>query len=379
MIKYKFVTMQICKNISRKWIEKLLVVLTLTISLFFPILILYFASFVYSNIYSSTFIGEDHLAGISFPAKSFPIEALNKIELNSSNIETIIPNIGALANIEVDEKYYQHPLAFINKGYQSIIRIPIHTGRNFTMNELNSSEKKCILTSNALKDLDLNTGIGEYVTINNHKFELIGITKADLLQNYIVIPLSNAISLNLIAEEEDQTFFVRLKQHYNPETPQLLEADFYNKFQVEAIDVWSYSDFNEGMRQQVNIILVVLFLFSLLILFYSILNISSIIISEFKRLRKSISIKLSLGASKQLILMEYWIQYFILSFVATTVILIAMPFILHLINNTIGYNISVSIEVSLAVLAFPFLTSSALSAFIYKKLRNLDIKEVLYS
>ena len=377
MNKLLYILKTVSLSLWRKKVEKIGIIISFAFSLLFPILILFFSNFIYDQIATSNFKNEEFISGISFTNKRIEEDQIKKIVSSSRIVKAMFHNSGALINVKMEDKLIQHPSTFIEPGTEQIIHTRILEGRYFTPEELHNHSLVCILTLESVMELDIKKEIGDTLNIDGYEFTIIGLTDTQLMNNYILIPYRTYKSrINRIPESE-QTFFLILSEAYNESLNDTLWEYFSDVLELEPTDIWSYINFNEQGKERAKIIVSILFILSLFIYVYSILNLSSILMMEFQKVKKIIGIKLAIGCERKYILIEYAVEYFILSFISVLIVHLIIPLALFIIKQNIGFNILFDNKITFLSFIFPLITSLIISLSIQGKVFNLNIKEVL--
>jgi len=353
------------KNVVRNKFFTALNVVALTVSFFFPVIILAAANSIFMADFFSVPANLDRVGGMAIIGEHHAI-------LDSDLVREAVPEIEFIASSTRERSIFLAnnrtsfgELRSFGIEFSDILRPYMVSGRHFTQSDFDKGARNAVITSNLYSSLGGNV---ETVRVGGVDFNVIGIVNnTRFIGGSVFIPST----IHYEITGEIPTFYeIQLRQGYSfrndgSNVVSRLAGSFGidSYFGADAYSVFAESGYNVAA-------IIVLVVTSLAVLAYSILNVTSVLIAKYENESKAMKIRLLIGASKSAIKRQVFITLLIYVFIAIVLnaglIAVSMPLFSNL--QRIGIFLDINVAVILIALFVAIFTALIVSSRIVSKL-----------
>jgi len=353
------------KNVVRNKFFTVLNVVALTVSFFFPVIILAAANSIFLADFFSVPANLDRVGGMAIIGEPHAV-------LDSDAVREVVPEIEFIATSTRGRSLFlaNNRTAFgelrsFGIEFSDILYPYMVSGRHFNHSDFNESARNAVITGSLYSRLGGNV---ETVRVGGVDFNVVGIiNNTRFIGGSVFIPSTTHYEIT----GELPTFYeIQLRQGYSFRNDgsgiisRLAESfgiDTY--FGADAYSVFAENGYNVAA-------IIVLVITSLAVLAYSILNVTSVLMAKYENESKAMKIRLLIGASKSAIKRQVFITLLIYVFIAivlnAVLIAVSMPLFSNL--QRIGIFLDINFAVVLLALFVAIITALIVSSRIVSKL-----------
>jgi len=306
------------------------------------------------NYYEETEVMSDKVENIYLLTIDERYDNLMKMIDKYDSIQYISGDVGERKGTFVNGKFSLTRVLKIQINYRGMFKDFISKGRYFNEEEYDKKLKVCIMGKNFYHE----DGIGSNIRIGDESYRVIGYSRIKDFADFVFTPLCMD---ELEGAREKLLYQVKFK-------------DGSSKVQMEEIlgEILQASN-NEGQflsgeqyfknhSKNMRILFIVLSIIGIVVFTYSMINICTVLINKVDHDKKSIGIKLALGAGRKDIYMEVFMQLTILMTIGLAVS-VAVIYSASLFSE----NIKISISTAIYIMILGVIWNMILSLILVKK------------
>lgn len=279
------------------------------------------------------------------------------------------------SNLDVFEKV---DLVYINKEAQKITPVNMIEGVKPFEDSFLKSKNGIIISMNMVRSLNLT--IGSTITINNYQLKIVGVHDNQKLDNAILIneSLFNRLLNSNLSES------LAIMNYLELDKPKISDKEIDRIGKKIKIIRKSNDDFlisSKAIKDifgenklNANHFLIVGGIVSMLVILYSVLNLSTIMRSRVNQERYRIHILYAIGATRKQMFWAEWFQYFVLSLISSCIVIILLMSVKKYVMYNIGLAFKISFPLVLIHLLFLSVLLSAILALLSLNQINKSIE-----
>lgn len=255
----------------------------------------------------------------------------------------------------------QRRLLLTDETYANTFNFPVLAGRTFTATEAHTRSGVCIVERDYLMDTGLI--LGDCVEIDDKKFEIIGVIRTMAYTGALFLPISYIIDY----QQDIKRFDIVVTTQQTDS----LDSIHWSKIktgQLQLMDGETY--YHQEVGQIMNLIIVVCGI-GLFVFIYAMFSVYNMAYARVLVQRKTIGIRLMLGADYLQVWFQLFFEILILSLGAILVIFSFEPLIYRIVHNTINHQFG--LRPALMMIGCSFLVSAPMAYRILRKLMKTNI------
>lgn len=247
--------------------------------------------------------------------------------------------------------------------YEEFLNDFIESGRYFSEDDYNKNKKVCVIGKDFFHEGDL----GKDVTIGGESYEIVGSIRIKEYSDLVFFPLTEEELRNT---ESGIIYQLKFKKGVDEDQKKKIAEEITGGVENGVLPAEEYFKKYSKNRMQLFWIIIVV---AGIVFMYSMINICTMFINKFQNDKRSLGIKMALGAGKKDIRSEVFWQLNILMFTGLIIsmgVLAAASIFIDNITFTVGSGI--------AVMIFGFLWNIFLTGIIMRKIINkTGLREVI--
>ena len=324
------------KNLYRNKFLNCTVIVSFALGMLFPLLVFCVGNIMLKSIWTGIAIYPERVIAL-YTDDSIRINT-EKAKADHSEIEVIMETaFTANDYVSFDEGFIEAQIIGNGAGNEKIIRYEMLSGRYLTDEEANGSDKICLISSTLQRELGC--GTGDIIRVGGSTFEIKGV--------YI----ENNAELIMPLESFSQIYYTRyayniqLKSGYEAKsTGARIANELADEYGIPNRDFLiadSYYDTTNDLKNAAFALFIMLGIASVVLL-YSALNVSNILVNKIHSDMKNYIIKIQLGASKSTLFEFLSVQLFILMLGAVFADIAAVAVIKSFMPYVVGFPFELS-------------------------------------
>lgn len=362
-------------SLKKKRFVSVSIIISLFLGLLLPILVICFGMaglnfFSYSEIKDA-----DKVILLNTPQETLKSNDMKYVEESINSIQELSAYESFQATTIANGKYNLSNIRSIDTNFLNFTNLSLVQGRWFDSNEMNSS-LVCIVGKNFKRYYLRDTGLGEQINIFGSNFEVIAVTDELSYIDSVIIP---SYCLERIKRSNrNPTYYIKVRNKEDIlEDVKSIQSFIKQHFNIN-VNLELYNDIHKNDISKLYIYILILVCITGVVLVYSIINISNIILNKVDDDRKGLGIRLSLGASKSDIYFQNLIEMMILSLIASALALLSVYGIGSVLNTyLIGFSvISISVQVVVTSILICIGISFFLSTLVIRKITKISIIDI---
>lgn len=297
-------------------------------------------------------------------AKSLTKNDVNALSRGCKYITAISPSVTASGQLVYGTNNAPTSLTGVDVSFQQIRDVELSKGIFFSASDVETAAKVCVIGKTVVDKLfpDGNDPVGKYIRFKNIPLRVIGVLEekgqssmGQDQDNIVYLPYTtvqkrmlaithfNSIFASAVSEEESEnavseiTQIMRMSHKLQPSD----EVDFDIFTQAEMLSMIS------NVTGMLTALLAAVAAISLLVGGVGIMNIMYVTVTE---RTKEIGLRMSIGAQKKFVLMQFLSESVIISLIGGIIGIILGIIISYLVSLMLGW--SVTISISAVILAF---------------------------
>lgn len=321
----------ILKQLKMESKNKKLLNLLIFITLFFGFISSYYGYFyIKASVSNPNNQKDEYLRSFEFKTTnkySLSLNDIEKIKTENANIDKISRSSLAYCSIKIDDH-------ILNAFSVNVVDFEtLKNSKNYNIkNDLNfDSYYSCIINRNFIKNhmnYSENEVIGKNIIVNGEYYKIIGVISAEYEKINIWIPAT--VFIDELDINCDTRYIITLKDNQNFE-------ENINDFRVYMKDIFK-SDINiitgefakQSNRKHLTFFIVEAIIIITGLLIFSLINIFNIIKNKFQDEKKTIAIKIALGATITDIFFQFSVEIFCVSIFSSIAVITALKIVTDL-------------------------------------------------
>lgn len=316
------------KNLYRNKFLNCTVIVSFALGMLFPLLVFCVGNIMLKSIWTGIAIYPERVIAL-YTDDSIRINT-EKAKADHSEIDVIMETaFTAKDYVSFDERFVEAQIIGNGAGNEKIIRYEMLSGRYLTDEEANSSDKICLISSDLQRELGC--GTGDIIRVGSSTFEIKGVYIENNTE--LIMPLDSFSQIYYT----QYAYNIQLKSGYEAKSTGVEIAnelaDEYGISNRDFLIADSYYDATDDLKNAAFALFIMLGIASVVLL-YSALNVSNILVNKIHSDMKNYIIKIQLGASKSALFGFLSVQLFTLmlsaifaDIITVTVIKSFMPYI----------------------------------------------------
>ena len=273
------------------------------------------------------------------------------------------------------ENYYYNQLSgegfrylSIMDNYEDFNNVTLLDGRFFTEDDFQNDRRVCVVEKTKRDEEGL--VLGDQIRIETVDYEIIGIIKRNADAGATWISLNSLLASHSAFQSEFQGYVINARL-----------TDITRRFDIDWHQLnmnGTLSTADEYYLENRDVLLsrsIPLFIISGLILAYTLLNLINIFVGKLDDQKKSLCIRIALGASYRQIFLQFFLECLTLVLSAIVFVFISEPVTKHLVVSIINHYFGLF---SFTAMIFVSLLSSfIISIILFRKFRKMSIVEIV--
>ena len=255
----------------------------------------------------------------------------------------------------------------IPSNYADFFLFDVLDGRYFTKAEMEEGANVCVVEKSYQDINDIN--IGDFITINNTELEIIGVIKRNANAGAVFIP-QHTIKSSTLPNQDFQGYVIAATL-----------TDEARRFDIEWEKIGLGGELHTAQEYYSNgirfflIRSITIFVICAVLLFYALLNLINIMASKLESQKKSLGIRLALGASYRQIFLQFFFECLVLVLIAVCAVFLLEPVIGQVVKSYINH--SFGLYSVAAMLIMSVVSSFFISRVLLRKLKKMDVIKII--
>lgn len=274
----------------------------------------------------------------------------------------------------VEKNYMDDPLSgeafsynLISPNYADFFFVNVLDGRFFTADELETGANVCVVEKAFQDRKDVN--IGGFITLDGAELQIVGVVKRNADSGKVFIP---ARTMKNDAARD---------QHFQGYEVAAVLSDQERRFDMQWDQLGLAGEFTTAREHYVNGLQflfrrsIPIFILCAVLLCYALLNLINIMTGKLESQKRSLGIRLAVGASYRQIFLQFFFECLVLILIAVGAIFLLEPVINALIKTRFNHYFGVMSVV--AMLGASVVSSFFISRILIRKLKKMDVITII--
>ena len=255
----------------------------------------------------------------------------------------------------------------IPPNYNDFFLFDVSDGRYFTKEEMENGARVCVIEK-AYQDTNA-VNVGDFININNTELEVIGVIKRNANGGVIFVP-NNTIKSGTLQKRDFQGYIIAAQL-----TNEMRRFDIQWDQLGLSGELYTAQEYYDNGVRFFLVRSTTVFVICAVLLFYALLNLINIMVGKLESQKKSLGIRLALGASYRQIFLQFFFECLVLVLIAVCAVFLSEPAISQIVKPYVNH--SFGLYSVAAMLIMSAASSFFISKALLKKLKKMDVIKII--
>lgn len=269
----------------------------------------------------------------------------------------------------MDDQLTGNTLSFymLQDNYADFFLFNMTAGRFFTQSEIKSGDMVCVVEK-SYQDIN-GVDIGDFIMIDDMELEIIGVMKRNANAGTVFVPYST-MKNNAVKEQYFQGYIVAAQL-----TNEMRRFDIQWDQLGLSGELYTAQEYYDNGVRFFLVRSTTVFVICAVLLFYALLNLINIMASKLESKKKSLGIRLALGASYQQIFLQFFFECLVLVLIAVCAVFLLEPAINQIVKSYINHYFGLYSVVAMLIMSVA--SSFFISKVLLRKLKKMDVIKII--